>query len=112
MFIQVQLVTIVSVPWSRKINSGIRLTKKASMTAVFTWAVAQSAGTGRGFKVVRMGRIRSVITRRREDVIIDIGIANTWICTKSFWFLKPVDNCYPILAWASKPRSLTEGVKD
>ena len=98
MFIQAQLVTIVSVPWSRNMNSGIRLTKKASMTAVFTCEVAQCEGTGRGFKVVRMGRIRRVITRRSEDVIIDTGIANTWICTKSFWFLRPTDDCYPLKA--------------
>lgn len=35
-FIQVQLVTMVSVPSFRKINSGSRLTKNASLTAVFT----------------------------------------------------------------------------
>lgn len=35
-FIHVQLVTIVSVPWSRKMDNGTRLTKKASITAFFT----------------------------------------------------------------------------
>ena len=35
-FIQVQLVTIVSVPSFKKINSGTKLTKNASFTAVFT----------------------------------------------------------------------------
>jgi len=38
--IQVQLVTIVSVPSFKKINSGTRLTKNASLTAVATWEVA------------------------------------------------------------------------
>lgn len=98
MFIQPQEVTIVSVPWSRKIHSGTRLTKKASLTAVFTWEVAQWLGVGCGLKVVRMGRIRRVITRISEDEITVVGIANTWICTKSFWFLKPTDGCYPLKA--------------
>lgn len=35
-FIQFQLVTIDSKPWSRKINKGIRLIKKEIFTAVFT----------------------------------------------------------------------------
>jgi len=35
-FIQVQLVIIVSVPSFKKIDRGIRLTKKAIFTAVFT----------------------------------------------------------------------------
>jgi len=35
-FIQVQLVTIVSVPSFRNTNSGAKLTKNASFTAVFT----------------------------------------------------------------------------
>lgn len=96
-FIQPQFVTIVSVPWSRKINKGARLTKNASLTAVFTWEVAQCAGTGCGLKVVRIGRIRRATTRISEEAII-VGIANTWICTKSFWFLKPTDGCYPLKA--------------
>ena len=35
-FIQVQVVIMVSVPSFKKMNSGIRLTKKAILTAVFT----------------------------------------------------------------------------
>ena len=40
MFIQVQLVVIVSVPSFRKTKRGIKLTKKPSLTAVLTWEVA------------------------------------------------------------------------
>ena len=36
MFIQVQLVTMASVPSFKKMNSGSRLTKNASLTAVIT----------------------------------------------------------------------------
>ena len=46
MLIQVQLVTIVSVPSFRNTNRGARLTKNATLTAVFTWDVAQWGGTG------------------------------------------------------------------
>lgn len=35
-FIHCQLVTIVSVPWSRKTKRGSRLTRKAILIAVFT----------------------------------------------------------------------------
>ena len=99
MFIQAQLVTIVSVPSFKKIHKGIKLTKKASLTAVFTCEVAQCEGAGWGFMVVITGRIRSVITKRREDVMmVVVNIAITWICTKSFWFLRPMDGYYPLIA--------------
>lgn len=39
-----------------------------------------------------------MITRISEEVTMVVGIANTWICTKSFWFLKPTDGCYPLEA--------------
>lgn len=43
MFIQVQLVIIVSAPSSRNRNRGRRLMKKASLTAVLTLVMAQSS---------------------------------------------------------------------
>ncbi len=55
MFIQFQLVTIVSTPSFRKRNKGRRLTKKASFTDVFTWVRAQEGSWGWGLKVERMG---------------------------------------------------------
>ena len=61
--------------------------------------MAQWDGTGFGLRVVRTGRTRRVRTKRREDVVIVMRcIATTWICTKSFWFLRPTDDCYPLVA--------------
>ena len=115
-FIQVQLVTMVSVPSFKNINRGAKLMKNASLTAVFTWEVAHPEGVGWGLRVVRIGRARRVRTSRREVVtIVVMCIASTWICTKSFWFLRPTDDCYPLEAGvvlSREPRGLTEGVKD
>lgn len=55
MFIQCQVVMIVSTPWSRKINSGKRLTTKAALTAVFTCVMAQSGPLGAGLIVETIG---------------------------------------------------------
>lgn len=100
MLIQVQLVTMVSVPSLRNTNKGARLTKNASLTAVFTWDVAQWGGTGWGLRVVRTGRIKRMRTSRSEDETrVVMCIASTWICTKSFWFLRPTDGFYPLEAW-------------
>ena len=99
MVIQVQLVTIVSVPSFRKINKGARLTKNASLTAFFTCEVAQWGLTGLGLRVVRTGRTRRIRTSSNEDEIrVVMCIASTWICTKSFWFLRPMDGFYPLEA--------------
>ncbi len=54
-FIQVQLVTIVSAPSLRNKKRGRRLTKKASLTAVLTWERDQSGPWGLGLRVVRTG---------------------------------------------------------
>ena len=94
-FIQVQLVTITSVPSFKKMHSGARLIKKASLIAVFTCEVAQFWGRGCGLRVVRMGRSRRMTIRRREGVMIVVSIVFAWTCTKSFWFLRPTDGCYP-----------------
>lgn len=55
MFIQFQVVTIVSTPSERNKNRGRRLTKKANLTAVFTWLTAHSWSRGLGERVVRIG---------------------------------------------------------
>lgn len=46
-----------------------------------------------GERVVKRGYERSPKIMIRLDVImIEVGcIAATWICTKSFWFLRPTD---------------------
>lgn len=94
MFIQFQLVVITSAPSRRKRNRGRRLIKKASCTAALAFFRGQSAGREGKIKSVSRGAIRTrktVImldaTRRGVEVII----ATTWSCTKSFWFLRPMD---------------------
>lgn len=45
-----------------------------------------------------------------DDKIKVVGcIASTWICTKSFWFLRPTDE---LLSFGSvrKPRNLAAGI--
>lgn len=92
-FIQVQLVTIVSRPSLRNRKRGRRLTKKASLTAVLTWERAQWGSWGRGERVVSRGYPSNVKIMIKLDVIIsEVGcIAATWICTKNLWFLRPTD---------------------
>lgn len=55
--------------------------------------------------------MRIVVTRTSEDDRTRVVgcIASTWICTKSFWFLRPMDE---LLSFGSvrKPRSLTADV--
>lgn len=47
----------------------------------------------------RTGRARRVRTSRSDDVtMVVMCIASTWICTKSFWFLRPTDGFYPLEA--------------
>lgn len=54
-FIQCQLVTMLSVPWSKKIMRGRRLMKNALLTAVLTWVSAHSGFWGFGLRVVIRG---------------------------------------------------------
>lgn len=95
-FIQCQFVTTASSPWSRKINRGNKLTANAVLTAVFTWVVAHWPFTGVGLIVVIRG-YASMTKIRINDVVITrvVCIAPAWICTKSFWFLRPADDYYP-----------------
>lgn len=109
MFIQVQLVIIVSAPSLRKRQRGRMLVKKAHFTAVLTWVSAQLRGRGRGEKEERTGNVSSKKMRIRLVVImVEVRcIAATWICTKSFWFLRPMDELLSFRSWASELRSLT-----
>lgn len=85
------------------------LVKKAHFTAVLTWASAQLGGRGVGEKEERMGYISNKKIRIRLVVImVEVRcIAATWICTKSFWFLRPTDELLSFRSWASELRSLT-----
>lgn len=93
MFIQVQLVMMVSAPSFKNRARGSKLTRKAHFTAVFTWRRAHVIGRGLGLRVVRTGRNNSDKIIIREEVIIrdEACIAATWSCTKSLWFLRPTD---------------------
>lgn len=108
-FIQVQLVIIVSVPSLRKRQRGRMLVKKAHFTAVLTWVSAQLEERGAGEKEERTGYISNKKIRIRLVVImVEVRcIAATWICTKSFWFLRPMDGLLSFRSWASELRSLT-----
>lgn len=92
-FIQLQDVTIASAPSLMNRKRGKRLTRKASLTAVLTCEIAQSGPRGFGFSVVRIGSVSNEkIIIKLEVIIKAVGcIATTWICTKSFWFLRPTD---------------------
>lgn len=54
-FIQVQLVVMISAPSEMNRNKGRRLTKNASLTAVLTCLMAQFWGFGVGESVVSKG---------------------------------------------------------
>lgn len=112
-FIQFQLVMIVSAPSLRKRNNGRRLTKKASLTAVLTWVSAQLGSWGCGERVVSTGYARSVKIMTRLEVIISdvVCIAATWICTKSFWFLRPTDELLSFRSGSSEPWGSTKVAK-
>lgn len=87
--------------------------KNEVLTAVLTCVFAHSGFCGLGLSVVSRGNIRIVRTKISEDDIIKVVgfIASTWICTKSFWFLRPTDE---LLSFRSvrKPRILTAVHKD
>lgn len=100
-FIQVQLVMIVSAPSSRKRHRGIRLMKKAVFTAVLTCERGQFVSCGEGLRVVRRGKTRIIkmIIRQEAKMWGVVYIAATWICTKSFWFLRPTDELLSFRSW-------------
>lgn len=59
------------------------------------------------------GYNRSKKIRIKLDVIIsEVGcIAATWICTKSFWFLRPMDELLSFRSRPSEPWGLTKVAK-
>lgn len=87
--------------------------KNAVLTAVLTCVRAHSGFWGFGFNVVNKGNTRVARTKMSEDDIVRAVrlIASAWICTKSFWFLRPTDE---LLSFKSvrKPRTLTSVHKD
>lgn len=113
MFIQLQLVMIVSAPSLRKRNKGKRLTKNASFTAVLTSVRAQFECRGSGDSVVRTGYERRVkMMIKLEAIVREVEvIAATWICTKSFWFLRPTDELLSFRSRSNEPWSSTRGAK-
>lgn len=113
MFIQHQVVVMISAPWLRKRARGRRLTKNAIFTAVFTWPSAHPCSRGVGLIVVMVGYTsRAKIMIRLEAIISAEGcIAATWICTKSFWFLRPTDELLSFRSMSSDPWGPTKGAK-
>lgn len=91
---------IVSAPSFKKINRGRRLMKKLSFTDVLTCVVAQFRGLMLGVRVERRGKTRRAkIIIKLEVIMREVRcIATTWTCTKSFWFLRPTDELYPLEA--------------
>lgn len=113
-FVHDQLVMIISVPSDRKINRGRRLIKNASLIAVFTCSRAHLGAFGLGERVDRRGYSRSAkIMSKLEVIVISVGgcIAATWICTKSFWFLRPTDELLSFRSGARELRDPTEGTR-
>ena len=104
-FIHDQVVTMVSAPSLRNRNRGSKLTKNAIFTEVLTWERAQVEASGVGVIEVITGYASSrKMTMRLEVIISGVGfIAATWICTKSFWFLRPTDE---LLSFRSPERAL------
>lgn len=108
-FIQDQAVIIVSAPWSKNRKRGKRLMKKASLTAFLVFVRAQPVIRGVGERVVRTGnsRMRKIIIMQEGRRSAVEGIATTWSCTKSFWFLRPMDE---LLSFRSADARVSSGV--
>lgn len=112
-FIQVILVIIVSAPSFKNKKRGSRLTRNANLTAVLTCSTAQPGPRGLGARVVSTGK------SSREKIIIRLvaianegeNIAATWICTKSLWFLRPVDKLLSYRSDSSEPWGSTKVTK-
>lgn len=109
-FIQCQFVIIPSVFRFRKIIRGRRLIKNAELTAVLVFSASLDSCWS-GFSVVISGYTRIKKIRRSDECIINAILAFTWICTKSFWFLRPTDGLLSFES-ARKPRILTMVDKD
>lgn len=112
-FIQHQVVVMISAPWLRNRARGRRLTRNAIFTAVFTWSRAHPCSRGFGLIVVITGDTNSAKMIIRLEAIISAEgcIAATWICTKSFWFLRPTDELLSFRSMPSEPWGSTKGAK-
>lgn len=109
-FIHCQFVIIPSVFKFRKIINGKRLMKNAELTATLV-IPAMFDPCWLGFNVVSSGYTKIKKIRRSDECIINVILASTWICTKSFWFLRPTDELLSFKS-ARKPRILTMEGKD
>ena len=93
-------------PEARKEARGIRLTRKAVRTAFRARSVKEKPLGAWGRRVIKIGeRRRRKIRTRQDDEMgarsllkaansrrgLGKFTASTWICTKSFWFLRPMD---------------------
>lgn len=103
-FIQVRVVTIVSVPSFKKIARGKRLSRNEALTAVLTVERGHVVGRGRGLRVESSGTVSRAKIINREEAIVRGAecIAAAWSCAKSLWFLRPTDE---LLSFGSGERA-------
>ena len=90
---QQQLVRMSSVPLLRYIVRGSRLMKNAILTCITAISSGDLVLMDLCTKVINTGIIKTTKIRIIQQVMtIELAfIATTWSCTKSFWFLRPVD---------------------
>lgn len=69
------------------------LTEKASLIAVLTRVYSGEEVLDSGNRADRRGYVSTARVKVRVDIMVieACSIAATWICTKSFWFLRPTD---------------------
>lgn len=92
---------------------GTRLIRKVIKTVVLI-----RPAISKGERVVRDNRARTGdanstrIIRSKEDMGVMIsGIAATWICTKSFWFLRPTDELLSFRSGVEKSPGFQPGAR-
>lgn len=104
---------MASEPSFKKRERGRRLIKKASFTAVLGCERDQSGLLGAGSRVVKIGKINTIKITTWAEVRINAveGIigATAWICTKSFWFLRPTDALLSFRSRASRAWEFNPG---
>lgn len=90
MNIQLKLVVVDSNPTFKKIIIGNKLDIKAYLTEDLT-----KFGQFSFFR--KRGIVNNVKVRMKEELNNKFrSITFTWGCTKNFWYLKPMDNYYPL----------------
>lgn len=104
-FIHDQVVIMVSTPSLRNKKRGRRLIIKAILIEVFTDVEYWGGCCVVGVRVEIRGRVSKIkMIKRLEDINKEVEcIAAAWICTKSFWFLRPMDE---LLSFSSMRMSL------